>query len=216
MLARAANAPRLAGRELADAWETAIEATGLPLYRPAGKPRARVAFGAPLPLGIASEGELADIFLAERVPVWRVRAALGSQLPTGWRLIDLFDVWVGGPPLAGRVVGAAYRMVLEGPSDRDALVVAARSLLDARELPRVREKGDGLVAYDLRPLLWDVEVDAVDGKPALLVRTRIHPELGSGRPEEVVAALAERVGRPIEVETVVRERVMLADDTSAP
>ena len=215
VLARAADAPRLAGRELADAWETAIEATGLPLHRPAGKPRSRVAFGAPLPLGIASEGELADIFLAERVPVWRVRAALGAKLPIGWRLIDLFDVWVGGPPLAGRVVGAAYRMVLEGPVDRDALVAAARSLVEARELPRVREKGDGLVAYDLRPLLWDVGVDAVDGKPALLVRTRIHPELGSGRPEEVVAALAERVGRPIEVETVVRERVMLADDTIA-
>jgi radical SAM-linked protein len=216
VLARAADAPRLAGRELADAWETAIEAAGLPVHRPAGKSRARVAFGAPLQLGIAAEGELADIFLAERVPAWRVRAALADWIPTGWRLLDAFDVWVGGPPLAGRVVGAVYRIELEGPVDRDALAVAARSLLEARELPRVREKGDAVVAYDLRPLLLELEVDASAGKPTLRIQTRIHPELGSGRPEEVVAALGERVGQPVVVATIVRERLILADEVTEP
>jgi hypothetical protein len=45
------------------------------------------------------------------------------------------------------------------------------------------------------------------------VRTRIHPELGTGRPEEVVAALGDRLGRALEARTVVRERLILAEDT---
>ena len=50
-LARGPDAPRLAGRELNEAWEAALEAAGLPLARGGGgsKPKAPVAFAAPLP-----------------------------------------------------------------------------------------------------------------------------------------------------------------------
>jgi hypothetical protein len=92
------------------------------------------------------------------------------------------------------------------------MAVAARGLLQARGLPRVRPKGDGSVAYDLRPLLADVSVDGSGGPPVVRVRTRIHPELGTGRPEEVIAALGDQLGRPVEVEAIVRERLILADD----
>jgi hypothetical protein len=170
-----------------------------------------VAFAAPLQLGLAAEGELAEVFLAERVPIWRVREALTDRIPSGWRLVDLFDVWVGGPPLAGRVVGADYRIELDDGTDRDRLVEAAASLLAARELPRVRQKGDGTVAYDLRPLLLDVSVDPGLGT-VIRVRTRIHPELGTGRPEEVVAALGDELGGAPEVRAVVRERLILSGE----
>ena len=213
VVARTADAPRLAGRELTEAWEAAIDATGLPLHRPAGKARGRVAFAAPLQLGIAAEHELMDVFLAERVPIWRIREGLDGRLPEGWRLIDLFDVWVGAPALAGRVVGADYRVELGEAVDTDALSAAIRALLGARELPRVRQKGEASVAYDLRPLLASVSVDGSDEHPVLHVRTRIHPELGTGRPEEVVAALGDRLGRALEARTVVRERLILAEDT---
>jgi len=212
VLARSVDAPRLAGRELAEAWEAALEATGLPIHRPAGKPHGRVAFGAPLQLGIAAEREPAEIFLAERVPLWRVREGLEAHLPEGWALIDLFDVWVGGPPLPGRVVGADYRVEIAPGVGADTLAAAARELLDARALPRVRQKGDGTVAYDLRPLLTDLSVNGSGDRPALRVRVRIHPELGTGRPEEVVAALGDRVGRALDVDAIVRERVILSGD----
>jgi radical SAM-linked protein len=211
VLARAADAPRIAGRELTDAWEDAMEASGLPVHRAAGRSRTRVAFAAPLQLGLAAERELAEVFLAERVPIWRVREALTERLPAGWRLIDLFDVWVGGPPLAGRVVAADYRVELEARIDPDRLAEAIRWILSARELPRVRQKGEGTVAYDLRPLVLDVIVDAVAGS-VVRMRTRIHPELGTGRPEEVVAALAERLDGALEVRAIVRERLILSGE----
>jgi hypothetical protein len=82
----------------------------------------------------------------------------------------------------------------------------------AHALPRERAKGGGLVAYDLRPLLLGVWV-AKAGPPVVLrARTRIHASLGSGRPEEVVAALAEAVGIPLVARSVVRERVLLRDE----
>lgn len=212
VVGRSADAPRLAGRELSEAWETALEASGLPLHRAAGRSRGRVAFGAPLQPGIAAERELAEVFLAERVPIWRVRDALERVLPEGWHLVDLFDVWVGGPALAGRVVAADYRVELGNAEELDPLDVAARALLRARKLPRVRQKGDGTVAYDLRPLLADVSVDG-PAAPAVHLRTRIHPELGTGRPEEVISALGDVLGHPLDVAAIVRERLVLADDT---
>lgn len=216
MLARDADAPRLGGRELSEAWETGLEASGLPLYRPAGRARARIAFGAPLPVGIAAEAEPAEILLAERVPLWQVRAAVEGVLPAGWRLVDLFDVWVGGAPLAGRVTAAEYRVELaSGNTSSAGIASAAQAMLAASELPRTRQKGEGTVAYDLRRLLDDVVVigGPNDSTPMLRLRTRIHPELGTGRPEEVIAELGDRVGSPLEVRSIVRERLIVSDES---
>ena len=212
VVARSADAPRLAGRELVDAWEEAIEASGLPVHRPAGRLRTRVAFAAALPLGIAAERELVEIVLTDRLPVWHVREALANRLPSGWRLVDLHDVWTGAPALAGRVDAADYRVDLGDVVEHGALAAAADALLAAAALPRTRTKGSGEVAYDLRPLLEDVSAVHADGRTVLRVRTRIHPELGTGRPEEVIAALGEWLGSPLEARTVVREGLILADD----
>jgi radical SAM-linked protein len=211
VLARRTDAPPLAGRELADAWEATLEASGLPVHRPAGRARGRVAFAAPLPLGVAAERELADIALRQRVPIWQVREGLGAHLPIGWTLVDLFDVWPGAPALAGRVVAADYRVALRNVPDPGQLETAVRSLLEAKELPRSRQKGEGVVAYDLRALLVDIVLEG-EPDPTIRMRTRIHPELGTGRPEEVMAQIGERIGAPLEVQSVVRERLVLSDD----
>ena len=69
------------------------------------------------------------------------------------------------------------------------------------------------MAYDLRPLLLDLGVSA--GPPAIVVcRTRLHPELGSGRPEEVILALAAQAGVELNPIEVIRDRLLLADDVA--
>ena len=161
VLARAADAPQIAGRELADAWETTLEASGLPVHRPAGRVRGRVAFAAPLPLGVAAERELADVLLAERVPIWRVREALADRLPAGWTLVDLFDVWVAGPPLAGRVVAADYRVeVAAGRGPCGAWRRRLARCSTPGSCPGRGRRAMDVVTYDLRRLLVDVPVDA--------------------------------------------------------
>ncbi|HEY8987459.1 MAG TPA: hypothetical protein VIM39_00470, partial [Candidatus Limnocylindrales bacterium] len=59
----------------------------------------------------------------------------------------------------------------------------------------------------------DVSQPASAGEPiAVRIRTRFNPELGSGRPEEVVAALAEAMGSELVVSRIVRQRLLLIED----
>lgn len=211
VLARAPDAPALAGRELNDTWEAALEATGLPAFRGVGRARARVAFGAPVAPSMGAERELADIVLTRSLPVWEVRDALHGHLPDGWRLLDLHDVWLGEPALAAQVAAADYRIEIDG-ADALTLRETAEALLAATELPRDRPKGGSMVRYDLRPLVIDVCL-AEAGPPLLLrTRTRFDPSLGTGRPEEVVSALAGIAGKPLTIGPIVRERLLLATE----
>ena len=183
------------------------------MARGAGRARSRVAFAAPLPAGVAGERELADILLTELVPISRVRERIAACLPGGWRLVELFDVWLGAPSLAGQVAAADYRITLAS-ADLTVLAAACVSLLEAASLPRERPKGGSLVAYDLRPLLADVGV--LDAGPPIRVRarTRFDPVRGTGRPEEVMAALGDRAGTAFDLVSIVRERLILSDELS--
>lgn len=213
MLARSSDAPELAGRDLTDAWDRAVEASGLPLHRTTPGGRARVAWAAPLPSRMAAEHELAEIVLTELLPIWRVREVLLRCLPLGWSLVGLQDVWLGAPALAGRVIGAVYRVRLVGVADARAVASAAGRVLESRQLIRERMKGGAPVPYDLRPLLGRIDV-AEPGPPIVVrIEVRIHPERGSGRPEEVVAALADELGHELAAGGVVRERLIVAGET---
>jgi radical SAM-linked protein len=212
VVARAAAAPDQAQRDVTEAWTKAIDAAGLPVaWTEGARPRPRIAFGAPLPVGMAANGELIDVVITERWPAWRAREALNEHVPAGWRLVRLDDVWLAGPALAGRVAAADYRVALSNEVAPDALQAAASDLLAAEHVPRWRVKGDDSVEYDLRPLLIDIAVEA--GPPVIVMtRTRLHPELGTGRPEEVVSALADRAQVSLEIDGIVRERLVLAED----
>ena len=234
--ARSESAPHLAQPDQQSAWEAALLASGLPVVgQDLEPPRPRIAFAAPLGVGLPAERELADLFLAERLPVVGVREALEANLPEGHRLVELHDVWLGEAALPGQVVAADYRAAVRvggGADGREAPVgasgvvaEAARRLLTASSLPRTRDKGGQRVAYDLRPLLADISVIEVPGStpddlavPAasernlvqLRIRVRYDPERGVGRPEEVLAALAAIAGVELAFEALVRERVILA------
>jgi radical SAM-linked protein len=186
-------------------WERAFRRGEIPVATSEGfSPRPRLIFAAPLPLGMLAEHDLADLFLAERLTHPDLRSRLADGMPRGYRLIDLHDEWVGGPALATRLVAADYRLTLLGISP-ERLAPAAGALLAAASLPREKRREKRVTAYDLRPLLLDLQVredevaaGAADGVgvPAagLWMRLRNSQEMGSGRAEEVVAALADELG----------------------
>jgi radical SAM-linked protein len=202
--------PETAGREYAALWERSLARSGLPLVEVApGRPK--LVFAAPLPLGIAARRELFDVWLTELRTAWQVREAVESVLPPDHKIVDLENVWLGAAALPGRVVGADYLVTLGEEVAAGDLDVAATRLVTARSLPRERAKGTGVKAYDLRPLLGDVAV--VARSPAVVrIRTLAVPELGSGRPDEVLAALGDAAGITLEPREMVRERLVLADD----
>jgi Uncharacterized protein conserved in bacteria (DUF2344) len=201
-------------REQLSAWEAALAASGLPVAgMDAAPPRPRFALAAPLSASIPGEAELVDLWLVERLPTWQLREALDGRLPTGYRLVDLFDVWLGEPALPGQVVASVYRAELAaGAGDPGSLRAAAEAILAAGALPRSRRKGESTVAYDLRPFLDGLEIVTRSGSDASAVRMTLRhdPEKGIGRPEEVIGELGDRLGAPLDVEALVRERLVLA------
>lgn len=206
----------MTSREAIASWESGLGDSGLPLVGldlPA--PRPRIVFAAPLPTGLTADRELLDLFLVARWAVAAVRDAVTGVLPPGHELIEVHDVWLGEPPLSGQVAAADYRATLaagdERPLDLAILDAACAEMLAAEALPRTRDKGGREVAYDLRPLLDSVAPVGVgpDGLATIRIRTRFDPERGVGRPEEVVAAIAELAGRSLEIHDIVRERLVL-------
>lgn len=197
----------LTQREHELAWEEALEASGLPCVRSAAGRRApRMTFAVPLPVGVAGEAEPAEILLTERRRAVEVRTALRSVMPGGTELVDLHDVWLGEPGLPSLVTAADYRIELDPAVPVPALTDPVAALMNATELPRTR--GDR--RYDLRPLLVGLLV--ASGGTGLRCRLRHDQALGTGRPDELLAELGERIGAPLPVLAIVRERVILAGD----
>jgi hypothetical protein len=213
VLARGAIPPESAQREQLSAWEAALSSCGLPVAGlDAPKPRPRFASAAPLAAAIPGEAELADVWLTERLPAWRVREAISGCLPAAWRLVDVYDVWPGEPALPGRVVASVYRATFRtGDAATAELRAAAAALLAEGSLPRERRKGEMVVTYDLRPFVDGVEVSDTAAGPVVTMILRHDPEKGVGRPDELLAALGERAGLVLRAESLVRERLVLAD-----
>ncbi|HEX5014088.1 MAG TPA: DUF2344 domain-containing protein [Candidatus Limnocylindrales bacterium] len=201
------------GRDYIGRWETSLLDSGLPiLLLASGRPR--VALGAPLPSGCSAEAELVEFWLTDVRPVWQVREAVDVVLPAGHRARGLENVWLGAPALSGQVAAADYAVGARvGDVSLEMIRQAAVDLLARTGIVRERQKGGETKTYDLRPLLLTLDAAASeDSRVHLRMRTRIHPELGTGRPDEVIAALGTALGQDIAIDEIVRERLLLADD----
>jgi hypothetical protein len=140
-------------------------------------------------------------------------------------LVDVYDVWTGEAALPGRVHASVYRSVLSPGLDGAAIRLAAVALMAADTVPRERPKAGGVVAYDLRPFIDAIDVREAPATEAealgsdvpvvtITMTLRHDPEKGVGRPDELLAALADRTGFALVARSLVRERLVLA--TPAP
>ena len=212
VFARDEAAQYLAHLDAVRLWERAFRRGGIPVATSEGfNPRLKLIFAAPLQLGMLAEHELADLYLAERLSAPDLRDRLAAGMPNGYRIVDLHDIWIGAPALAPQLEAADYRVTLlhVGSSMLEAATV---DLMAAAQLPRQRRKETRNIPYDLRPLLLDLRViraelaavppEADPGDAAeLWMRLRHSQDRGSGRAEEVVAALAEHLGLAADVGT---------------
>jgi radical SAM-linked protein len=207
VFARDEEARYLSHLDATHLWDRAFRRGAIPVATTEGfSPRPRLIFAAPLPLGMLAEHDLADLYLAERLTLPDLRHRLEVGMPRGYRVVDLHDEWLGAPALAPQLVAADYRMTVLGVAELP-LALAVGALLAADRLPRQKRREEKPITYDLRPLLLglvarettdairDLTGGAADDEPAagLWMRLRNTQDEGSGRAEEVVAALAEQV-----------------------
>lgn len=217
VFARGDAALYLSHLDIAKLWERAFRRAGIPVALSGGfNARPRLIFAAPLPLGTLAEGEIADIYLSERLTLADLRARLQRDLPNGFTLVDLHDVWINAPAVAARLAAADYRLEVTGVS-LEALAGACARLLALPALEREKRREKKVTTYDLRPLVLALACEPAPlGEGSLLrMRLRHAQEGGSGRPEEVVAALADLAGEEPVIASIVRERLLLADEADA-
>ncbi len=178
-------------------WQRAIHRAGISLaYSEGYTPHPRISLAAPLALGVTSEAELMDVFCTKWVSPHGFTTVLGRQLPAGIQILKVYPIAPTLPALQAQVRYAEYRVEVETEGGQQDVAVALTSLLSLQHLPWQHQRDTGPRSYDLRALiddLWLIEWHSGYGTIGMRLRCS---SSGSGRPEQVTAALGF-AGHPV-------------------
>jgi radical SAM-linked protein len=171
-------------------WERALRRARIPLaYSEGFSPRPRMSMAAPLSVGVTSEAELMDIFLSKMVSPHWFTGAVSQQLSPGIEILEVFPIAPGIPSLQSQVRYAEYRVQVGTEKESKDIQAAISDLLAMEHLPWHHERDTGRRSYDLRTLIDDLWlVDWRDSYCTIGMKLRCDNS-GSGRPEQVTAAL---------------------------
>ncbi len=173
--------------DIAKLWERVLRRAELPiLYTQGFNTRPRIQIAAPLALGISSDCEVVDIALRQQVSIMGLEERLLAVSPPGLSISQIEMIDPNAPATQTLVRSGRYRVHFLDPVDAKVLGERVAALLSADQLVRIEEKKGGKKsAYDLRPLILDLEV-APDGD--LLAHVSIG-ERGNLRPDKLLDEL---------------------------
>ena len=171
-------------------WQRVLNRAGVPLaYSEGFNPHPRMSLAAPLALGVTSEAELMDIVLAKWASPHSFTTAVSTQLPPGIEIRQVYNIPLTMPSLQSQVRYAEYQIKLETDKEQKEIESAIASLLATEHLPWQHQRDTGPRHYDLRTLIDDLWlIDSSSGYCTIGMRLRCDSS-GSGRPEQVAAAL---------------------------
>ncbi len=180
-------------------WQRAFHRAAIPLaYSEGFNPHPRMALAAPLALGVTSEAELMDVWCTRWVSPHSFTSALERQLPPGVKLLNVYPIAPTLPSLQSQVRCIEYRVEVEDNRKPPEVEAAIEGLLSAAELPWQHQRDTGPRTYDLRALVEDVWLIQEGQGCYNLGMSLITSERGSGRPEQVAAALGF-AGHPVSI-----------------
>ena len=171
-------------------WQRAFTRARIPLaYSEGFNPHPKISLAVPLSVGVTSAAELMDVLLTRPVSPHYFTSAVGQHLPQGIRVLMASQVGLNLPSLQSAVRFAEYSVVIAAEKDRAEVESDLRSLLALASLPWQHQRDTGPHKYDLRALIDDVRLTGwQSGCVTLGMRLRCD-SAGSGRPEQVTAAL---------------------------
>jgi radical SAM-linked protein len=203
----------IAHLDLMRVWERALRRAGIELaYSEGYNPRPRLSLAAPLPVGVTSSGELMDVYLSSRVRPQDFTNRVVKQLPEGLAVREVREAGMALPSLQSEVRWAEYEVDLDGGVDAEKARSAVEAFLAAASIPWEHMREKEVRKYDIRALVEDIWFE--EG-PAGTMGCRLGMRLrtdssGSGRPEQVAAALG--LGEPVAIH---RTKLILADTSPA-
>ena len=172
--------------DLHRSWGRLLRRAGLPLlYSQGFNPRPRIQLSTALPLGCTSEHELADIWLTEEIPCSEILERLQHSAPPGTRILAVERAALNEPALPRQIDAVSYIVQIDAYIAEEELSGAIHDLLLTKVLERER-RGK---TYDLRPLIYELEISS-EGMESSSIRMKLAAKEGAtGRPEEVLNAL---------------------------
>ena len=169
-------------------WQRALHRAGMPLaYSEGFSPHPRISMAAPLPIGVTSEAELMDVFVTKWVSPHFFTTAISQQLPPGIEILQVYPIAPTLPSLQSQVRYVEY--VVEVETEEKDIESKLASLLSVKHLPWQHQRDTGPRSYDLRALIDDLWLINYH-HPFCAIGMRLRCDSsGSGRPEQVTAAL---------------------------
>lgn len=154
--------------------------------------RPRMSLAAALPLGFTSEYELADIWLAEEIEPHSAQSKLMRKIAPGISVNHVTEVPLSVPSLQSSITSADYDVFLPPTVAKQSdLPQRIAAILAAQSLPQQRKRGRGKIKeFDLRPLIISLNAAASDDKQARISMELSLGPSGTGRPDDVLAALS--------------------------
>lgn len=176
--------------DLMRVWERVLKRAGLPLATSQGfSPRPKIALAVPLAVGVTSEAELLDLLLTEPVDLHSTMQALSAELTPGLAIQEIRESPLKQSSLQSMLKAAWYEVEIPDSRSQAEWIAAVDELLARDDIPWSHQRGKDTKSYDLRPLIFEVEVvDVSDGVATLRMHLR-NDSQGAGRPEQVVLAL---------------------------
>ena len=171
-------------------WYRAFLRAGIELaYSEGFNPHPRISLAAPLALGVTSEAELMDIWLAKYISPHSFITCVSQQLPLGMEILQVYQIALTLPSLQSQVRYAEYRVEVTAKEGTKYITETITSLLAKEHLPWQHQRDTGPKNYDLRALIDDLWLtEWHSGYCSIGMRLRCCSS-GSGRPEQVTAAL---------------------------
>ncbi len=171
-------------------WERVLRRAGIPMaYSEGFSPHPRISLAAPLPIGVTSEAELMDVVVKKTVSPLFFMQHTKPQLPSGMEVLEIVQVPLTAPSLQSQAQFIDYRVSDRSDRTADEIRGAVTATLQAEKLPWHHMRDTGPRHYDLRPLIEDLWLEGwQDHVFTLGMRLRCDAK-GTGRPEQVTAAL---------------------------
>ena len=171
-------------------WERAFRRARIAVaYSEGFTPHPRISLAAPLSVGVTSDAELMDIVVVSQVSPHWFTAAVNQQLPAGMEVGEVYPIALEIASLQSQLGFAEYEVDIETDKGVADIQAAISDLLSLERLPWQHYRDTGPRRYDLRALIEDLWLADRNGKCRTIGMRLRCDNSGSGRPEQVAAAL---------------------------
>ena len=176
--------------DLALTWERALRRAKVPLaYSQGHNPHARLQLASGLPLGYTGAAEVMDVILTVSMPKEEFIACVDPTLPEGLSIASAEEAPLKAPSLQSALRQAVYRVSVETSLPETELNRRIANLLASDVLEQERIRKARVEIFDLRPLVHDVRLKAVNDGQAVLCMRLSAGQHGNVRPDAVTTAL---------------------------